>query len=164
MIADHVEYHEIDGTYDSEIFSERMPQDVSRAPETAKNVQDYVFPNSRGEREFAEEPETRSKVVVYAKLPRSFKIPTPVGNYAPDLAIAFKEGAVKHIYLVVKTKGAVEGLDLRNVENAKISCTRKLFSKINNNDVRYDGVDSYEKMYRSSAGWNSNHQRRNRDC
>ena len=152
MIADHVEYHEIDGTYDSEIFSERMPQDISRALETVKNVQDYVFPDSKGEREFAEELEAHSEVVVYAKLPRSFKIPTPVGNYAPDWAIAFREGSVRHVYFVAETKGAVEELDLRGVENAKISCARKLFNKINNSDVRYDSVDSYEKMLQIIGG------------
>ena len=32
------------------------------------------------------------KVAVYAKLPRGFQIPTPVGNYAPDWAICFKKG------------------------------------------------------------------------
>lgn len=109
-------------------------------------------PDSRGEREFAEELEAHSEVVVYAKLPRSFKIPTPVGNYAPDRAIAFKEGAVRHVYFVAETKGAVEELDLRGVENAKISCARKLFNKINNSDVRYDSVDSYEKMLRIIGG------------
>jgi type III restriction enzyme len=146
MIADHVEYHTIDGTYDSEIFSERMPQDISRALEAQKNVQDYVFPDSQGEREFAQELEAHEEVVVYAKLPRSFKIPTPVGNYAPDWTIAFKEGAVKHIYFVAETKGAVEELDLRGVENAKIACARKLFNKINTSEIRYDSVDSYQKM------------------
>lgn len=109
-------------------------------------------PDSRGEREFAEELEAHSEVVVYAKLPRSFKIPTLVGNYALDRAIAFKEGAVRHVYFVAETKGAVEELDLRGVENAKISCARKLFNKINNSDVRYDSVDSYEKMLRIIGG------------
>lgn len=109
-------------------------------------------PDSRGEREFAEELEAHSEVVVYAKLPRSFKIPTPVGNYAPDWAIAFKEGAVRHVYFVAETKGAVEELDLRGVENAKISCAHKLFNKINNSDVRYDSVDSYKKILRIIGG------------
>lgn len=109
-------------------------------------------PDSSGEREFAEELEAHSEVVVYAKLPRSFKIPTPVGNYALDRAIAFKEGAVRRVYFVAETKGAVEELDLRGVENAKISCAHKLFNKINNSDVRYDSVDSYKKMLRIIGG------------
>lgn len=111
-----------------------------------------MFPDSKGEREFAEKLEARSEVVVYVKLPRSFKIPTPVGSYAPDWAIAFKEGAVRHVYFVAETKGAVEELDLRGVENTKISCARKLFNKISDGDVRYDSVGSYEKMLQIIGG------------
>lgn len=44
-------------------------------------------------------------MAVYAKLPRGFQIPTPVGNYAPDWAIAFKEGVTKHMYFIAETKG-----------------------------------------------------------
>ena len=46
---------------------------------------------------------TTSEVVVYAKLPRTFQIPTPVGNYAPDWAIAMKKNDVKHIFFVAET-------------------------------------------------------------
>ena len=42
-----------------------------------------------------------------------FHIPTPVGNYSPDWAIAFQEGKVKHIYFVAETKGTMESLNLR---------------------------------------------------
>lgn len=45
-----------------------------------------------------------------AKLPRGFQIPTPVGNYTPDWAIAFYEGAVKHIYFVAETKGSMNSI------------------------------------------------------
>ena len=48
------------------------------------------------------------EVCVYAKLPRTFQIPTPVGNYSPDWAIAFYEGKVKHIFFVAETKGTME--------------------------------------------------------
>ena len=64
------------------------------------------------------------EVCVYAKLPRTFQIPTPVGNYSPDWAIAFYEGTVKHIFFVAETKGTMETLNLRPIEQAKISCLR----------------------------------------
>ena len=57
----------------------------------------------------------------FAHLPRSFKIPTPVGDFAPDWAIAFNEGAVKHIFFVAETKGSLQCLNLKGVEKAKIS-------------------------------------------
>jgi restriction endonuclease len=37
-----------------------------------------------------------AEVVVYAKLPKTFFIPTPVGNYNPDCAIAFNQAEMKH--------------------------------------------------------------------
>ena len=63
---------------------------------------------------------------MYAKLPRGFHIPTPVGNYSPDWAIAFYEGTVKHIYFIAETKGTMESLSLKPIEKAKISCARKM--------------------------------------
>ena len=53
-----------------------------------------------------------TEVVVYAKLPRGFFIPTPVGNYNPDWAIAFQQGTVKHVYFVAETKGSMSSMDL----------------------------------------------------
>lgn len=83
------------------------------------------------------------EVVVYAKLPRTFQIPTPVGNYAPDWAIAFKKGSVKYIYFVAETKGSMNSLELRGVEKGKIECAKKLFNEINTSTVRYDVVNNY---------------------
>lgn len=146
MVVDHISYHEVDGTYDSSIFAERMPENVSKALKVEKSVQDYVFPDSDGEKDFAKNLEAGTEVVVYAKLPRSFQIPTPVGNYAPDWAIAFKEGSVKHIYFVAETKGSLDSLELRGVEAAKINCARKLFNEMSAEDVRYDVVQGYDDL------------------
>ena len=72
-----------------------------------RHIYDYVITDSNLERRFVEELDTSTEVVVYAKLPKGFFIPTPVGNYNPDWAIAFKEGTVKHIYFVAETKGSM---------------------------------------------------------
>ena len=98
------------------------------------------------ERVFAEDLEAAGEVCVYAKLPKGFHIPTPVGNYSPDWAIAFYEGTVKHIYFIAETKGTMESLNLRPIEQAKISCAKKLFNEISTNDVRYHDVDSYQSL------------------
>lgn len=146
MIVDHITYHEIDGTYDSNIFTERMPENASKALRVSKGVQDYVFPDSAGERKFAEDLDTSDEVVVYAKLPRTFQIPTPVGNYAPDWAIAFKHGSVRHVFFVAETKGSLDSLELRGVESAKIACAKKLFNEMSTADVRYHEVTGYDDM------------------
>ena len=98
------------------------------------------------ERTFAEDLDAAEEVCVYAKLPRTFQIPTPVGNYSPDWAIAFYEGTVKHIFFVAETKGTMDSLELRPIEQAKISCAKKLFNEISTSKVRYHDVDSYQKL------------------
>lgn len=79
-------------------------------------------------------------------IPRTFKIPTPVGNYSPDWAIAFYEGKVKHIFFVAETKGTMESLNLRPIEQAKISCAKKLFNEMSNSKVKYHDVNSYQSL------------------
>lgn len=150
MIVDVVTYNKTDGTYDSSIFTAEKNKDFSRAYLAKKNVQDYVFADGSAEksveRKFAEDMDLDDKVVVYAKLPRGFQIPTPVGNYAPDWAIAFQKGTVKHIYFIAETKGSMESMDIRPIEQAKISCAKKLFNEISTNDVVYAQVDSYQTL------------------
>ena len=96
MIVDHISYDQLDGTYDSEIFTAEKHATVDRAFKAEKHIQPYVFTDGTAdksiERKFAEELEAASEVCVYAKLPRGFSIPTPVGNYSPDWAIAFNIG------------------------------------------------------------------------
>ena len=146
MIVDHISYNKIDGVYDSSIFTAEKNIDFAKAIEAKKNVQDYVIPDSDKERDLAEEMELDNKVVVYAKLPRGFQIPTPVGNYAPDWAIAFEKGSVKHIFFVAETKGTMETLSLKPIEQAKIKCARKLFSSLSSKDVVYHDVDTYQNL------------------
>ena len=147
MVVDHIMYHKLDERYDSTIFAERMPENVGRALETSRCIQGYVFWDSEGERDFARDLDSaEGKVAVYAKLPRSFKIPTPVGNYAPDWAIAFEKGSVRHVFFVAETKGSMDSLTLRDIERGKIACARKLFNEFSDEDVRYDVVHSYEDL------------------
>lgn len=146
MVVDHIEYHAINDEYDSSIFTERMPQNASGAMSVSKGIQDYVFPDSDGEAGFAYDLDAADEVAVYAKLPRTFTIPTPVGNYAPDWAIAFKQGSVKHVYFVAETKGTLDSLELRGVEQAKIACAKKLFNETSTSDVRYHEVTNYSDL------------------
>ena len=105
-----------------------------------------MFTDSEGERKFVNNIDTAKEVAVYAKLPKGFHIPTPVGNYSPDWAIAFQEGEVKHIYFVAETKGSMSSMDLREIEKSKISCAEKLFDQISTSNVKYGKVDSFETL------------------
>ena len=119
---------------------------AAQAVKANHHIYDYVFTDSKNEREFVRELDASTEVVVYAKLPRGFFIPTPVGNYNPDWAIAFQAGKVKHVYFVAETKGSMSSMDLRKIEESKIECARKFFAKITSDQVKYDVVDGYAKL------------------
>lgn len=152
MIVEHITYNKTEEVYDSSIFTAEKNVDYAKAYRAKKNVQDYVFADGYAkdgqsvERKFAESMDQADEVCVYAKLPKGFSIPTPVGNYAPDWAIAFNKGVVKHIYFIAETKGTMETLNLRPIEKAKIDCAKKLFQNLSSADVVYDSIDSYQHL------------------
>ena len=146
IIVEHISYNRIDGKFDSDIFTQEKHGTIDRAFEGKKSIVDYVFTDSGGERKFVGQIDTAKEVAVYAKLPKGFHIPTPVGNYSPDWAIAFQEGEVKHIYFVAETKGSMSSMDLREIEKGKIACAEKLFDQISTSNVKYGKVDSFETL------------------
>ncbi|MGI6449089.1 MAG: type III restriction-modification system endonuclease [Desulfitobacteriia bacterium] len=154
MIVEHISYNQIDGSYDSNIFTvSKNSQEYEKAYRAQKHIQDFVFIDGTSEksveRRFAEDLDKADEVCVYAKLPsgpKGFYIPTPVGHYSPDWAIAFKRGTVKHIFFIAETKGTMDSLNLKPIEQAKISCAKKLFNEISTSEVKYHDVDSYQSL------------------
>ena len=147
MIVEHISYNRMEETYDSTIFTqEKHTQPIEKAYPARKHVMDYVFPDSKGEIEFAGNLDSATEVCVYAKLPRTFQIPTPVGNYSPDWAIAFNKGTVKHIFFIAETKDSMGTMELRGVEKAKIECAEQLFNKASTSCVRYHQVKDYQNL------------------
>jgi type III restriction enzyme len=152
MVIERLVYDGVGDRYDIDIFTaNQSAQDFSKVGSKLKNhVYDYVVTDSNIERRFVEELDASDDVVVYAKLPRGFLIPTPVGDYNPDWAISFKVGTVKHIYFVAETKGTMSTLQLREIESTKIACARKFFDEIGHHvtsePVRCDVVTSYGKL------------------
>lgn len=151
MIVEHITYDQIDGSYDSSIFTaEKHGKSLEDAFRASKAIQDYVYTDGTAdksiERQFVESLDGSAEVNIYAKLPRGFSIPTPVGHYSPDWAIVFHEGKVRHIYFVAETKGTMDTLNLRPIEKAKIDCAKKLFATLSNGSVKYDHVDSYRQL------------------
>lgn len=150
MIVEHISYDKTNEKYDSTIFTSKKDAYADNGFYAKKHIQDFVITdgisNMSVERKFVQDLEDATEVCVYAKLPRGFKIPTPVGNYSPDWAIAFNEGTVKHIYFVAETKGTMDSLNLRPIEQAKISCAKKLFNKISTSNVKYHDVKDYKTL------------------
>lgn len=152
VIIEHLAYDPVADQFDLDIFTAgQTKQDFSKAGDKLqRHIYDYVLTDSNIEREFVKELDTCTDVVVYAKLPRSFLIPTPVGDYNPDWAISFKEGVVKHVYFVAETKGSMSSMVLNEIEKTKIRCARKFFDEINKKyateNVKYDVVNSFGKL------------------
>ena len=147
-IIEHITYDVMDDKYGTDVFTDptikgRLGVNAMKAK---KHLYDHIVYDSTNEQTFATELDTNANVAVYVKLPDGFYISTPVGHYNPDWAIAFYEGTVKHIYFVAETKGSMNSMQLRLIEDAKIHCAREHFKAISNGDVVYDVVDSYKTL------------------
>lgn len=147
-IIEHITYHVLDETYETSVFTDvtmkgRLDMNVMKAK---KHLYDHVMYDSKNELNFAEKLDCSEEVAVYVKLPDGFYITTPVGRYNPDWAIAFREGDIKHIYFIAETKGSMNSMQLRRIEESKIHCAKEHFKAISSGNVVYDVVDSYTSL------------------
>ncbi|MEQ8440851.1 MAG: DEAD/DEAH box helicase family protein [Alphaproteobacteria bacterium] len=151
-IVERLSYDVVDDRYDTSIFTAAQTgQDFSRATEKLKNhIYDYCITDSRVEHGFVEDLDTSGEVAVYAKLPRGFLIPTPLGDYNPDWAISLTHAGGKDIFFVAETKGSMSSMTLRAIEQKKIDCARKFFAELNRRidtqKVRYNVITDYRKL------------------
>ncbi|TQR71203.1 DEAD/DEAH box helicase [Acinetobacter sp. RF15A] len=152
MVIQGLKYNPLDSTYpDNEIFvsNENIPLQAYKAE---RHIWDYVVTDSDNERKFVEELDGADEVVVYAKLPDRFQIPTPFGSYNPDWAIAFNKDKVRQIYFVAETKGSMLDSDLREKEKRKIDSAKKFFATLNQENqsledvVHYSVIDSFGSL------------------
>lgn len=144
MVVEHIQYHILEDTYSGDIFTKNqmiLPAHMTPIRDDGKPLQkhiyDYITTDSTVERNFAKDLDNSNEVVVYAKLPGGFSIPTPVGSYNPDWAIAFRKDKVKHMYFVAETKGTLEEMKLKGIEKAKIECADKFFGALGTKGVQY---------------------------
>ena len=147
-IIEHITYDVLDDKYGIDVFTDptikgRLGVNAMKAK---KHLYDHIVYDSSNEQAFATELDTNTNVAVYVKLPDGFYISTPVGHYNPDWAIAFYEGTVKHIYFIAETKGSMNSMQLRLIEESKIHCAREHFKAISSGEVVYDVVDSYKTL------------------
>ena len=154
QIIKHIQYNVLNEEYDMDLFYDN-PETVNRSDdhllESKKGIYNFVKVDLNTEKTFKESLEQYEDVRVYVKLPGKFSIATPLGNYNPDWAIAFREGSVKHIYFVAETKGSMSSLQLKQAEQAKIACARAHFKALAqagliNDQHIYDVVSSYEEL------------------
>ena len=147
-IIEHITYNVLDESYDTSLFTDvtiKGRLDMN-AMKVKKHLYDHVVYDSTNELNFANQLDCAEDVAVYVKLPDGFYITTPVGRYNPDWAIAFRDGTMKHIYFVAETKGSMNSMQLRRIEESKIHCAKEHFKAISSGNVVYDVVDSYQAL------------------
>lgn len=146
LILNNIIYHKTEERHEANtIFTNQV--NAQRGSELLKkHIYDQLISDSQIESDFASALEQSTEVVVYAKLPKSFFVPTPVANYSPDWAIVFDKDKVRQIYFVAETKGSDSDMDLREIERLKIHCADKHFKEISGAEVHFKKVASYDTL------------------
>lgn len=145
-----IKYEKIANSYyEMQIFEigeiERFLDNLVSVKDMNKTVYDHIEVDSATERSFAQACDEQEDVLFYVKLPRQFKIKTPLGNYNPDWALIKREHEdANKVYFVAETKGSAALLDkttLRLKEIGKIECGKKHF-ELFKDEVTFKVVDA----------------------
>ena len=142
-LVDGIKYQKLgnDNVYAQELFDkdELTGYLKNMLMDAKKSVYEHVVYDSTTERDFADALEKNDDVVLYAKLPSWFKVPTPLGNYNPDWALLLEKDGTQRLYFVVETKSSLFTDDLRDKESAKIECGKAHFKAlgVGENPARY---------------------------
>lgn len=146
LILNNIVYHKTEERHDAKTVFSNDKQVLMQSEMLKKHIYDYLTTDSQVEAEFAKDLEGSTLVTVYAKLPKSFYITTPIANYSPDWAIVFDKEKVRHIYFVAETKGTDSKIELREIEKLKLHCAEKHFKAISDDVVKFSQISSYDKL------------------
>lgn len=127
-------------------YTAYLDQNAWEPGTSGKSLYNYVIYDSAGvERSFAEALDKQEEVLVFAKLPATFRIDTPLGSYNPDWAYVEETEGERRVYFVTETKGGKNGEPvLRDAEKLKIGCAKKHFEVLNlGSDFHYNVRSTY---------------------
>jgi type III restriction enzyme len=110
-----------------------------------KSIYTHTVYDSTIEENFAIEFNRNEKVKLFTKLPKWFKINTPLGTYNPDWAVLWDDGVTSKLYFVIETKGTLSWEFLRPTEKGKIECGKKHFEALGD-DIRLEVANSYDSF------------------
>lgn len=140
LLVEGVRYERINGQpYEMSLFRyeeiETYLVNLFPVSDAGKTLYNYIPVDSAVETEFARDCEADPNVKFFFKLPRGFKIPTPIGNYVPDWAVVFENN--DQVYFIAETKGTLNRQMLREVERMKIECGERHFALFSPEGVEY---------------------------
>ena len=101
-----------------------------------------VLSESDTESQFAHDCTVDQRVKFFFKLPKRFKVATPLGTYNPDWAVVLEDDA--RVYFVAETKSSTVRADRRSAENMKIDCARVHFALTN--DLLFKDVTKLSEL------------------
>lgn len=136
LIVDGIKYEKIgdDEYYEQSLFENEELVGFLKANavkvKKEKSITNYIQYDSKTEKTFAERMNEDPDVKLFVKLPKTFKIDTPLGFYNPDWAVLIDKDGTEKLYFVVETKGSTERDELRQREQGKILCGKKHFEAL----------------------------------
>jgi type III restriction enzyme len=148
LLIDGIQYERIpdteaDAFWEQErIFEALTNVDVLAAVKVKNSIYEWVPVDSKVEQSFAQGLDQRHLTFkLFVKLPRSFTVRTPVGEYQPDWAIVKQDDDM--IYLIRETKGNRNYQKMRSSEAYKARCGHKHFAALG---VSFDVVEKVEQV------------------
>jgi len=142
LVVDGIKYERTGALWAQELFDREFERDLTQLMKADKRcTTDQVVTASDVERRFLTDLlAAQEQVKLYAKLPREFVVPTPLGNYEPDWAVLVEYEGQERLYLIVETKSDSSELRLRGREAMKIDCGKAHFKAVgdsNPNPARF---------------------------
>ena len=134
LIVDGIKYEPVKSQYyEMRLFEEQEIEEYLNRLYTVRSNDDrtpydYIACDSKMEEEVAILLDADDRVRFFCKLPRWFKVTTPLGDYSPDWAVVVEDD--RKLYLVRETKSTLERDKRRETENRKIDCGKAHFTAL----------------------------------
>jgi len=148
LIIDGIKYEPIAGQfYEMRLFEQEEVQEYLNRLYTVTSMDnrtpyDYIAYESNTEEEVAKLLDADDRVQFFCKLPRWFKVATPLGDYNPDWAVVVENS--HKLYLVRETKSTLDRDKRRESENKKVDCGKAHFTALGVNFK--DATSIYEVL------------------
>jgi type III restriction enzyme len=113
-------------TYESNLFNVNRPD---------KTIFNYIQVQNSIERIFAKDCEIDDSVNFFFKIPKAFKISTPVGDYTPVWGVIFEDN--QSTLFIVETNNNFEQIHQQAAQNRKIACAQKHFDALNAPEIKF---------------------------
>ena len=152
---DGIKYIKLDGQEYTfyEVFNFDEEKDIIafediNAIKVEHSVYDYIiYDSDTVERPFAKALDNDPDVKLFFKIPKTFKISTPLSNYSPDWAVYVETENEKKLYFVIETKGNENINKLRPDERLKIHCGEEHFKALASG-IEYNVAKDWQALKR----------------